>query len=242
MFYCTNLFVGAIMLYTMYPYGSIDVTVRGTSRVIPSRRETVYGRMSGAALNNPPSDRVELTIRPKDGVSSDRLAESERGSIRRGLSFRAATTLLSSIINGVIWNSCRRQRRLGLAGTICAAIACITAVGTAQANDGDGLLIQRYNEGRQIDCARRWRDHLHDPGISMIGCMGFDVATPDAARAQLIADAEFATTRVATGPSGETRIELGVHFYRNGKLSVPSARSFAASTRILASASAPSRS
>ena len=69
----------------------------------------------------------------------------------------------------------------------------------ARAGDGDGLLVQRYYEIRQIDCARRWRDHLN-----MVGCIGFDQGMPFAAQNALTKD-EQRTTVVAVTVTAKWR-------------------------------------
>jgi hypothetical protein len=90
-------------------------------------------------------------------------------------------------------------RGLGLLSALGGAIGCATLfTGTARALEGDGFLIQLYYETRQIDCARRWRDHLRHAEISMVGCIGFDQATPYAAEAALAGDQRRAVAIAAS--------------------------------------------
>jgi hypothetical protein len=95
----------------------------------------------------------------------------------------------------------RTIRRLGLLAALSGVIAgAALSAEPARAGDGDGLLVQRYYETRQIDCARRWRDHLN-----MVGCIGFDQGMPFAAQNALTEDEQRTTVVAVAAPHPRSR-------------------------------------
>jgi hypothetical protein len=76
-------------------------------------------------------------------------------------------------------------RRLVFAAGLGCTVTSATLLASPARADGDGLRIQRDYETRQSECAFRWRDHHQDTHISILGCMGYDKAMPDAAKLAL---------------------------------------------------------
>jgi len=73
-------------------------------------------------------------------------------------------------------------------GALCIMIVALPAV-SARSNDTDGLRVERDFKRKQCDCAFRWRDHLRNASVNMVGCIGFDGQMPDAAKAAMAAGA-----------------------------------------------------
>jgi hypothetical protein len=85
-----------------------------------------------------------------------------------------------------------RTYSLGLVSALCAVMGFAT-VSTGAFADRGGLGIERDYQRRQIECARRWRDHFHDANIFTMGCIGFEGSTPTIAKEALVADARGET-------------------------------------------------